>query len=287
MSTDSESTPTKKSFQLSNASIRYITALILIPIVIAVTAIGGLIWAIGIGIMAVIGSAEFFAMTYGRESQGSLLIGLPIIVSLIVGFHLEEPLIWMIGLGVGSVLTVVWAYINPPRDLRLAFVQLLTTLSGVVYLGLPLAFAIAIRNIEDDGLAWVLVVYASTWGTDSFAYFGGRLFGKTPLAPKLSPKKTREGAIAGIIGGFIPAFIVVAVQLEITIGVIIVLALAPLVAIIGDLFESAIKRYFGVKDSHLKGFNILPGHGGVLDRIDALLWVFALYATYLLISGTL
>lgn len=290
MSIDSDTTEQdspKKTFQLTNASTRYITALILIPIVIAVTAIGGLTWAIGIGLVAVIGSAEFFVMAHGRESQGSLLIGLPIIASFIVGFYLEEPLIWIIGLGVGSLLTVAWTYINPPRDLRLAFVQLLTTLSGVVYLGLPLAFAIAIRNIEDDGLAWILVIYASTWGTDSFAYFGGRLFGKTPLAPKISPKKTREGAVAGVIGGFIPAFIFVAIQLEVTVGVIIVLAIAPFVAIIGDLFESGIKRYFGVKDSHLEGFNVLPGHGGVLDRVDALLWVFALYAIFLLINGIL
>jgi len=283
---ESKATPVK-SIQLTNASTRYLTAIIVLPIVIGVTSLGGIAWGISMGILALIGGAEFYNMAQGRESQGSTLLGISMIVLVIIGFYIESMSIVLMVLGIGIVLTFILEYIRHPDDPKRALIQTLTTLGGVVYVGLPLAFAIAIRNIEDDGFAWILVVFASTWGTDSFAYFGGRMFGKTPLAPKISPKKTREGAIIGIIGGFIPAFLIVALLLEVTTSVLVVLAIAPFIAIIGDLFESIIKRYFGVKDSHLEGLNLLPGHGGVLDRIDALLWVFVLYYIYLTVVNIL
>ena len=102
------------------------------------------------------------------------------------------------------------------------------------------------------------MILCVTWGTDTFAYIGGRLWGKTKLAPKLSPKKTVEGAIVGAIGGITGALILLAYTHTISPGSLIFVLLAPLVAIAGDLVESALKRFFGVKNSHIDGWIFCP-----------------------------
>ncbi len=107
--------------------------------------------------------------------------------------------------------------------------------------------------------------------TDTFAYLGGRMFGRTPLAPQISPKKTLEGGIAGLLGGSLCGFWFLS-SLEHTSPMWVLIAIcvaSSLFSQVGDLFESTLKRFSGVKDSG----KILPGHGGVLDRIDGLLFV--------------
>lgn len=106
--------------------------------------------------------------------------------------------------------------------------------------------------------------------TDTFAYLGGRLFGKTPLAPQISPKKTIEGSIAGLVGGSLfGIWFLSSLDHKSPLWVIIIVCISSsLFSQVGDLFESTLKRYSGVKDSG----KILPGHGGVLDRIDGLLF---------------
>jgi phosphatidate cytidylyltransferase len=157
----------------------------------------------------------------------------------------------------------------------------LITLGSVLYVGFPAAFAIAIRNLP-DGLLWLVVVFCITWGTDMLAYIGGRLWGRTKLAPMISPKKTLEGAIVGVVGGILPAAIVLGLNNKFTVATLVLLALGPLLAILGDLVESWLKRAFQVKDSHLMGFDILPGHGGVLDRVDGLIVVVTFVYVFLL-----
>jgi phosphatidate cytidylyltransferase len=135
----------------------------------------------------------------------------------------------------------------------------------------------------ERGLAYLATVCALVWAADIFAYFGGRALGKRKLAPTISPGKSWEGAISGLVAVIVVAFIVVAVTvhphgnlfwlLRDRLGVAgLVVALVALVAlaIVGDLVESLAKRAAGIKDSS----QLLPGHGGVLDRIDALLPVF-------------
>ncbi len=106
--------------------------------------------------------------------------------------------------------------------------------------------------------------------TDTFAYLGGRLVGKTPLAPQISPKKTLEGSVAGLVGGSVCGFwFLTTLQHSSPTWVILVVCISgSLFSQVGDLFESTLKRYSGVKDSG----KILPGHGGILDRIDGLLF---------------
>jgi len=110
-------------------------------------------------------------------------------------------------------------------------------------------------------------------------------WGKHKLAPRLSPKKTVEGAVAGVIGGFVSTLILLIIGNQVSSITLVMIALAPLVAVVGDLLESAIKRYFKVKDSHIPGLNVIPGHGGVLDRVDSWMMVAAFCYLYLLLTG--
>ena len=139
---------------------------------------------------------------------------------------------------------------------------------GIFYIGLCGAHLILLRNL-DQGIFWLVFLTAITIGSDSGAYYVGRLFGTTKLFPALSPGKTRAGAVGGIIGGMLVGTIAAAVFLQ-EFNLLIAALLGYIlscIGIVGDLAESLIKRASGVKDSG----QILPGHGGVLDRIDSLL----------------
>jgi len=138
---------------------------------------------------------------------------------------------------------------------------------GSVYIGLPVSLLLVVRHMLDSGVWWALMFMFTNWGTDTFALVGGRLFGTHKLAPTISPGKTVEGAVIGYICGALSGFAVAqlgGLPLQHTLMVCVTV---PLFTIIGDLLESWIKRRYHVKDSG----NILPGHGGFLDRIDGIL----------------
>jgi phosphatidate cytidylyltransferase len=152
---------------------------------------------------------------------------------------------------------------------------------GVIYIGIP-AFALVVLN-----WAWaelVLWLFLVTWATDIFAYFAGRAIGGPKLAPRISPNKTWAGLFGGVIGAALVAWVAARfLQLDPIFGLIG--APMAVLAQLGDLYESAVKRRKGFKDSG----RILPGHGGVLDRLDGLLPVaLVTYAVLVLLSsGTL
>ncbi len=235
----SEETPIPR-FQLTNLSVRLLTAAVVLPIVVIISLTGGWLFAIACGVIALLGMIELHGIAYA------------------------------------------WA----KRHGHLDLVSFLGAAGfGLVYIGIPTLMLISMRQMP-NGMVWIALVYALTWGTDTFAYIGGRLWGKTPLAPRISPKKTREGAIAGVIGSFFASMLVLIVAGRFDPVFLLLLSIAPAAAIIGDLFESAIKRTAEIKDSHLAGFNIFPGHGGVLDRVDSLIFVSALTFIFLQLVQT-
>jgi len=149
-------------------------------------------------------------------------------------------------------------------------------LTGTFYIGL-LVYLFLVRSME-NGLVWVFILLAGTWMADIAAYVVGKTLGRKKLAPKLSPGKTIEGALGGLAGGIIGSFIV---YLFASLPLLEILALGLLVGVaglLGDLFESSLKRSAGVKDTGL----IIPGHGGMLDRFDSML--FAAPALYLFVG---
>jgi phosphatidate cytidylyltransferase len=127
---------------------------------------------------------------------------------------------------------------------------------------------LALRN--DPVLGWpaLMFLFATVWATDTAAYFAGRIIGGPKLWPAVSPKKTWSGAFGGLAGGIVAAMLVMmAAGISVTPMLVVVAALLSVVSQAGDLLESAVKRQFGVKDAS----QIIPGHGGVMDRVDGLL----------------
>lgn len=186
--------------------------------------------------------------------------------------HLEAAII-----GVGF-LSLAGGLLRPdPVDraaLRIGFM-----LGGPLYAGFLLS-SIALLHAFPEGGSWVLLSMFVAWLSDTFAYFGGKFFGKHKLYPKLSPKKTVEGAASGLVGSALGAagvsLLLIPEQLPLTHAVLLGVVGGAL-GQAGDLFESLLKRSVGVKDSG----QLLPGHGGILDRVDALMftssgiWVYA------------
>jgi phosphatidate cytidylyltransferase len=173
----------------------------------------------------------------------------------------------------GLLSTLVFAFVIKGG---LSTVSVSVTVLGVVWIGLGLAHALLLRDIDEHGVLAVYTVLLAVWAGDAAAYFVGRLIGRHKLAPTVSPGKSWEGLIAGTVATVGVTFIAVYEQNFLTIPESLVLGVViAIVAPVGDLFESALKRDADVKDSG----RLLAGHGGVLDRIDALLfaWVAAYY----------
>jgi phosphatidate cytidylyltransferase len=149
------------------------------------------------------------------------------------------------------------------------------TVMGAAWIGGGLGFLILLRELPEHGRLAALTVLLAVWAGDTFAYFGGRLMGRHKLAPSTSPGKTWEGLVAGTAATVFVAFVALYHQHFLTIGESIVLGVVVAIAApLGDLFESMLKRDMDVKDTG----RLLGGHGGMLDRIDALL--FAAPAAY-------
>lgn len=268
---------------MSNLTTRVLTASVLIPVVLIGLWVGDWLWALMMIPIALIGTLEFFSLAHDRPRQGIALVGMAAALGVLLGFYLQEPVIWALAPVAGTVLALLIG-MALHRDLPRAFSQGITTLLGVLYVAFPAGFLIAVRGLE-DGRVWLAMILVVTWSTDTMAYFGGRKWGRHKLAPRLSPKKTVEGAVAGVFGGIIPATLILVLGDVWSVEAQIMIVLSPFVAIAGDLLESAIKRYYDVKDSHLAGFNIVPGHGGVLDRVDSLLLVSTFSYIYILVTG--
>jgi phosphatidate cytidylyltransferase len=152
----------------------------------------------------------------------------------------------------------------------------------MLYIGLTLSYLVAVRLLPDG--EWLLFfLLLVTWAADTAAYYVGTLYGRRRLAPTISPKKTVEGLAGGLIGATIAAFVARWTFVpEFSVFDTVVLAvLLTLVGLWGDLVESAIKRGAGVKDSG----GLLPGHGGMLDRLDSLLFAAPAFYYYVAFMG--
>lgn len=215
--------------------------------------------------------------TLGEQGSGPLPRGLMLVmaamalIAVATSWVRVETVVLSALLMTGCLLV---AEARPEVDvLRRAGVILLP----VVYLGLPLGTMAAIRRI--DGPLVLLLLLATTVISDTAQYYGGRRFGRRPLAPRVSPKKTLEGAVSGIVvGGLALPLLGSSLLPAAPFWLLWLVGLAVVgLGIAGDLFESLLKRSAGVKDSS----SLIPGHGGVLDRVDSLLFAAPFYAGFL------
>lgn len=164
------------------------------------------------------------------------------------------------------LLSLVWLLFRAGKEE--AYASWAWTMAGVLYVGWLLSYLVALRL--DAGRDWVFLALFTTFGSDTNAFFVGRLLGKHRLAPRISPAKTWEGAIGGVLGAVIVSLVIVSVLgMPLSYGQAILLGL--LVSVfgqLGDLVESLLKRNMGIKESG----NLVAGHGGVLDRMDSVLF---------------
>lgn len=151
--------------------------------------------------------------------------------------------------------------------------------SGLLLVAFPLSYAVPLHGLGGMGPRFLLFACAITWAADTVAYFVGRAFGKHMLAPKLSPKKTWEGSVGSMVGSLVVAY-AFSYWIKIPVGHLLAMgAVGNVAGQMGDLLESAYKRSAGVKDSG----GLLPGHGGILDRIDALILCIPVIWYYLVL----
>ena len=254
--------------------------------VIGVTLIGTLYyyisdWAV-IATATIIGLCAFYEylhMMLSKQNTQQMRTGKVCIGMACAGIFLlpgVDSAVMTIMLMLGFYLGIYFLYDKDSnlQELRYHFEDMFTSAFGLFYI---VGFLLFLPMIHDftNGLGWLLGLLFIIWGGDSIAYYGGSRFGRHRLAPSISPKKSWEGAGFGILGSII-GFFAVRYFMDLTIGIIsgIVLASATgAISQLGDLFESALKRTCGVKDSG----KMLPGHGGMFDRFDSLILAAPLY----------
>lgn len=258
---------------------RVITAFFLIPaVVLTVLYAGRLPLLAAVSAVIFLALREYNTLT-GLKVRDSRLEWAAILISLLLPFsfyfHGVEKALPLLPAGLFLLFLVsMWRL----SDFRDAFLNAAIKTAGIVYLALPLSFLIAIRDVERGGV-WILFLLTIIWANDTFAYVTGRLIGRHKLSPMVSPGKTVEGVFGGLAGGVFAALVFRHFGLP-EMGVlpaVIFSLVAGGIGVFGDLFESLIKRAAGAKDSG----TIVPGHGGVLDRIDSLVFPIPLLYYYL------
>ena len=260
----------------SDLTARIITAVPLAILAIALVVIGGWILAIGLFVLGVIALRELFSM-FERLSP-PILAGFIGFLLLLVAAETGGPSRVLLALVV-SLAVVFLVSISDHQ--RTSLPGLALAILGLVWIGLAFAHAIMLRDLV-HGAGIVFLVLVATFITDTGAYFGGKAFGRKELAPSISPAKTVEGLILGIVAGTLAAWFS-GLYFDWLSGVdALILGLSvSLIAPLGDLFESYVKREAGVKDSG----TIFGAHGGVLDRLDAV--CFSIVAGYYVWSALL
>lgn len=294
---------------------RVLTAVVLIPIVLLIIFRAPLpILAALVAAVAVLTIREILGLStkYGVEPQRWPTYVLAVLVFVLVAIGYSTPYMQMIGLLLGTGLLCAFAPFvlvtaaMPRADLRSAFLSASVSVFSLTCVALPLAFVVLLRNMwvaAVPGVVWIVYLLAVVWSGDIFALYVGKSIGRHKMAPRISPGKTWEGAAASFVGSVAVGTLVYTKAYAISAGlsrfglidshqmygnavqhgpllqIVILSGFINVAAQLGDLVESLIKRGAGVKDSG----SLLPGHGGMYDRIDALLfaapvlWAYAVF----------
>ncbi len=261
-----------------NLVVRIVSAVLLLPIVLVLLWLGGWWTAVLLAGAAAVCSSEYYLIVWKRLPPNAW-VGMAgaAVMPLLPALAPRSPFAY--GFVVIAVMFLfVWTYHLLRGPLAEAPLYAAHGLNGLVYGGLGLMTLSWLRLRPETGLGWVIVALAITWGNDTLAYFAGRLFGKHKLYPQVSPNKTWEGFFGGMVGSLLAMFVLkYGFYPFLSVADCLVLGVAGgIFGPIGDLTESMLKRAYGVKDSG----KIIPGHGGLLDRVDALLFNAPLVFAY-------
>ncbi|PZE22419.1 phosphatidate cytidylyltransferase [Paenibacillus xerothermodurans] len=245
----------------------------------------GTFWYAGLIILlAIVGFDEFARMNGLKQYKATTWLGYLGVVCLAVPWQISDPY------PVLSIEQLIWFFlfiyfcVTVISKNKVTIDQIAMSFLGMVYIGTGFHYMIETRMLDNGGLFWTLLVFFCIWGTDSGAYFVGSAIGKRPLWPTISPNKSIEGALGGIIVSVAVALCFWLARPD-TLSWLDAVLLGAVIAIVGqmgDLIQSAYKRAKGIKDTGA----ILPGHGGVLDRVDSWLIVFPAVHLFALIPHT-
>lgn len=254
------------------------TGVIGIPILLGLLYIGGWPWALFIAALIAVGSFEMARIAEHMDLHIALWAVWAGEAVMVAVLFLDSAHWASLGIAVSFLLLIFQGVFAYPKvrleEIALGFMT-------VIYVGWSMCHLIL---LEQRDVILLVYLFLAIWGSDSGAYFAGRAFGKHKLAPQLSPKKTKEGSVGGILcavllvvlfNWYLGTGALMSYAVAVVFGVII-----SIIGQIGDLAESMIKRFADVKDSG----NILPGHGGILDRFDSIIMAapFVYYLLYLI-----
>ncbi len=255
---------------------RALTALLGIPVLLFFAYLGDYWFLLLVMGIALLGFKEYSSLTRGTEWKPVEGVGYLLIPFLLFAvFQGSTPLI----ISLGVLFFAIFGLLPVFFPARVKYWESALAFWGFVYTGGLTSFLIALRLLP-YGFYYLIFLLILIWCNDIFAYLLGSRFGRIPLASAVSPKKTLEGTIAGLLAGVLAAVVMVYLFPKLIFELKMGIALALLVGIcgaLGDLSQSALKRSVGVKDSG----DLLPGHGGILDRFDSLLFAAPFYYIYL------
>lgn len=243
-----------------------------VPLLVAAVWYGGVFLLAVVAGLMFLGARELSRMCNQAGVRAPLFLMLPGCLVLLVFTYLAGE-----GLSGAAITAILAGYllvmlVNYPR---LTPLDTAVTFAGTLYLGLIIYFYLL--STLQDGWIWLLFMLVCTWSSDTMAYFVGRRFGARRLAPSLSPGKTLEGALGGVLGSVLAAAVVLFFHRQLSPAPVLLLGvLVAFAAQAGDLVESAIKRQAGIKDAG----SLIPGHGGILDRFDSMLFTAPLVYYY-------
>ncbi|MGH6765093.1 MAG: phosphatidate cytidylyltransferase [Bradyrhizobium sp.] len=269
--TKGEAAPAASAKQATrNLLIRIVAALVLAPLAIAIAYAGGLLW-IALVALAAVGLYVEWLTIVGAVQVGAIVSGAAalLITGICLAWGRIDASLLVLALGLAGV-----AWLSPPPLRR-------WTVGGYCYAAAAEMASVLIRLDRVWGFEALLLVLLVVWGTDIGGYFAGRGIGGPKLWPRVSPRKTWAGAIGGFAASLVVAAGFAAFGLGRTGPLLLLGSLLSIVSQLGDLFESAVKRRFGVKDSS----HIIPGHGGLLDRLDGFVAAAILAAIFGLLRG--
>lgn len=250
-----DSGPRNVGAPANNLPLRVASAVVLAPLALITAYLGGWPFALFWGLAALAVLWEWTTLVAGAHHRLMVSTTGGAIGAAALVAWLGRPITAMLLVGLGALAALIFA----PRERRLWIT------AGIGYAGSMLLAPIYLRADESDGFFAMIILFAIVWTTDVLGYFAGRAFGGPKLMPKVSPKKTWSGAIAGALGAMIVGVLVAGACGSFNRPAIAILALLlSVVAQLGDLLESWVKRQFGAKDTSA----LIPGHGGVMDRLD-------------------
>ncbi len=267
---------------IGNTTQRVLVSIVAIPVILAACYFGNIYFFLFASIIAVVSYYEFSRFVKNKEIYTNFWIGIIFILILLINEFFHYLDIYYLLLLLIVVLTLIELF----RNLGSPIINIGTTFLGILYIGFFANALIGIRELypridylyERGGLL-IISILATIWICDSAAFFGGRSLGKHKLFPRVSPKKSWEGAIFGFVFAIITMLLAKVIILDFLswLSVIILGIIVGIFVQIGDLIESLFKRDAGVKDSSA----LIPGHGGIFDRFDSLLYTAPIILLYL------